>query len=55
VIATVGTDGTIQFEGSKTINMTEFGMVPPTAMFGSLKTGEEITVNFKVTLAGIKG
>jgi hypothetical protein len=31
--------------------MTTFGISPPTAMMGTMKTGDDIKVNFKVTLA----
>ncbi len=36
--------------GTKKINMTEFGIKPPTAMLGALKTGDEVTINFTVNL-----
>lgn len=36
--------------GSENIDMTEFGIEPPTAMLGSLKTGKDITVSFSVNL-----
>jgi polyisoprenoid-binding protein YceI len=42
------------FKGSKKIKMTDYGVEPPTFMFGSIKTGNEITVMFDVTLAPIK-
>lgn len=34
--------------GNKDMKMTDFGVEPPTAMFGTIKTGDEINVNFKV-------
>lgn len=37
----------LSFEGSKVIKMTDYGISPPTALFGTLKTGDEITINFK--------
>lgn len=37
----------IILEGSKKIKMTEYGMKPPTAMFGTIKTGDEVTIEFK--------
>jgi polyisoprenoid-binding protein YceI len=37
----------LTFEGSQSINMTDFGINPPTALFGTLKTGNEITIYFK--------
>lgn len=47
-------NGSLEFQGSKTLNMTDFNMKPPTAMLGAVKTGEEITVKFKVTLNAAK-
>ena len=41
------TAGKISFEGSQTIKMTDYGIDPPKALFGTLKTGNEITVSFK--------
>lgn len=43
--------GKMEFEGSKLLNMKDFDMEPPTALFGQIKTGEEITVKFKVTMS----
>jgi len=37
----------LSFEGSQTIKMTDYNISPPTALFGTLKTGDEITINFK--------
>jgi polyisoprenoid-binding protein YceI len=41
--------GKLTFEGSYKIKMTDFGVKPPTAILGTLKTGNEITINFKVS------
>lgn len=38
----------IAFEGSKTFNMSEFGIDPPTALMGSMKVKDEIKIQFKV-------
>lgn len=35
--------------GKTKINMTQYKVVPPTALFGTIKTGPEVTVDFKVT------
>jgi hypothetical protein len=35
------------FEGSQGIKMSDFGVTPPTAIFGALKTGDAITITFK--------
>ncbi|MDP4207738.1 MAG: YceI family protein [Bacteroidota bacterium] len=42
-----------QLTGSVPLKMTQFGMKPPTAMLGALKTGDDITVKFVVTLDNI--
>jgi polyisoprenoid-binding protein YceI len=39
--------GYLTFEGSQTIKMTDYGITPPTALLGTMKTGNEITINFK--------
>jgi polyisoprenoid-binding protein YceI len=36
--------------GSKKLKMSDFGIKPPTAMFGAMKTGDEVTVNFDLVL-----
>jgi len=42
--------GTLTFEGSQTVKTTDYGVDPPTALFGTLKTGKEIKINFKINL-----
>ena len=42
-------DGAYRFTGSTDLKMTDFGIDPPTAMLGTLKTGDAITVHFDVT------
>jgi polyisoprenoid-binding protein YceI len=37
----------MRFDGEQTINMTDFGVKPPSALFGTLKAGPEITIFFK--------
>ena len=39
--------GKLIFEGSQTIQMTDYDVKPPTALLGILKTGNTITINFK--------
>ena len=39
--------GKLIFEGSQSIQMTDYGIKPPVALFGTLKTGNTITINFK--------
>ncbi|HPM32815.1 MAG TPA: YceI family protein [Chryseolinea sp.] len=43
---TVNTDNTIVCKTSKTFKMSEFNVEPPTFMFGSVTTGDEITMAF---------
>ena len=40
----------ITITGSKKIDMTEYGIQPPTAMLGTLKTGNEVTVTFSLNI-----
>lgn len=42
--------GDIEFSGSKTIRMTSFNVDPPTAMWGVIKAGDEITIAFDLTM-----
>ncbi len=41
----------LQFDGSKALKMSDFGIDPPTALMGTLKTGDDITVRFSVKMA----
>ena len=43
------TDGTLKITGSKKFKMTDFGVDPPTALLGTIKTGDDITINFNLT------
>lgn len=38
----------IEVEGKHTFKMTEFEVDPPTAMMGTIKTGDEITIRFNL-------
>jgi hypothetical protein len=51
VTATAVAHGNISFEGSKAIKMTDYGITPPVALFGTMKTGDEITIKFKTVFA----
>ena len=48
VVATRLADGSVIAKGLVPIKMTDFGIKPPTAIFGRLKTGDEIKVNFEL-------
>lgn len=43
--------GHFRFTGQQVLKMTDFGVDPPTAMLGTLKTGDQITVHFDVTVS----
>lgn len=47
---TVGADNSIQVKGSKKLVMTDYNVDPPSFLFGSVKTGDEITISFDVVL-----
>ena len=39
--------GTLEFEGYENLNMTDFGVRPPTAFFGTMRAAPDITIHFK--------
>lgn len=43
-------DGSVVFEGSKKIKMTDFEISPPTAFMGAMKVGDEVTLTFKTIM-----
>ena len=46
----VNADNSISVKGSKKISMKAFNMIPPTFMLGTVKTGDDVTVQFSLTL-----
>jgi polyisoprenoid-binding protein YceI len=44
-------DGSIKATGTVPIKMTDYGLKPPTALFGRLKTGDDVKVHFELTLS----
>ena len=48
VKTSVAANGTVNIQGSNKITFTQFGMKSPTAMFGAIKTGENLTVKFNL-------
>lgn len=42
------TPGAYMCEGELQLNMTDFGMKPPTAFVGLMKVGEEVTVKYEI-------
>jgi polyisoprenoid-binding protein YceI len=47
VKAMIPAKGKLVFEGSQKIKMTDYGVSPPTALLGVLKTDNDIVLNFK--------
>jgi len=43
-------NGDIELAVSKMLNMTEFNMTPPAAVLGTIKVGEEVTINIYLLL-----
>lgn len=41
-------DGTMQFTGNYTLNMKDYGVDPPSAMLGTIRSGEEVTIYFEL-------
>ena len=54
VTATIGEDGTVAFAGSHPLLISDYGMKAPTAMFGSLRTGNEVTVRFDLKIGPLE-
>lgn len=46
----VKTNDSYTINGSKDINMPEYNVTPPTAMLGTIKTGADVTINYKLNL-----
>ena len=44
--------GVYTFQGALPIKMSDYGMKAPTAMLGTMKTKDQVTVNYKVTFEG---
>lgn len=53
-VCTVQPDNALTCKGSKAFKMSEYKVEPPTFMFGSIKTGDDITINFETTLSPVK-
>jgi polyisoprenoid-binding protein YceI len=47
-------NGIITVHGEKTLRMTDYDIKPPTFMFGIMKTGNEVTIEFVVSLKNPK-
>ncbi|WP_166426916.1 YceI family protein [Flavobacterium psychrotolerans] len=51
-IGKITKSGDYQLKGSAPVKMTDFKIKPPTAFFGSMTTGDAVTVKFDVTFKG---
>ena len=49
-LARGGSDGTLIVEGTHELRMTEYGLKPPTLMFGTLKVHDKVKVGFTFVL-----
>ena len=38
----------VSMQGTNTITFADFGMTPPTALFGTIKTGKELLIKFNI-------
>lgn len=50
-----GEPGALQAVGSTKFRMTDFGIKPVTALMGTIRTGDEVTIKFELTGAVAKG
>lgn len=50
VQANVKSDGMVSFTGEKKLLMTDYKIKPPKAMVGMLKTGNEVTIKYELTM-----
>ncbi|NME71140.1 YceI family protein [Flammeovirga aprica] len=41
--------GKVKFEGKTTFNMSAYNVDPPTAMFGTITTGDEVTIDYSAS------
>jgi polyisoprenoid-binding protein YceI len=50
VACQVNADGSIVCNGSQQLKMTDYRIKPPSFMLGALKTGDQLNINFSLTL-----
>lgn len=50
---TMNADKTITYTGSYKLKMTDYKVTPPSMMFGTIKTGDAITVKFDLVLQAL--
>lgn len=44
-------DGTYKFSGKYELNMKDYNVDPPSAVFGTIKSGEKVTISFELFFA----
>ena len=49
----IQSSGKLAFRGSYKLKMSDYNIIAPTALFGTIRTGDEITINFKSTFEPI--
>lgn len=47
------TNNRITLKGSKTVSLKDYNIKPPTAMLGTLKTGDKVTISFNLQFQGV--
>jgi polyisoprenoid-binding protein YceI len=50
VACKVNSDQSVQASGSCKVKMSEYGLTPPSFMFGAMKTGDEVSIKFNALL-----
>jgi hypothetical protein len=46
----VAENGTVTLKGTKLLKMTDYGVKPPSLMFGTMKVADAVTVSFDLVL-----
>ncbi len=41
-------DGKVHFSGTHSLKMTDYGLKPPSLMFGAYRTGDELVITFEI-------
>lgn len=49
-VCRVNADKSISVSGTKKISMKDYGMIPPSFMFGTVKTGNDVQLKFDLTI-----
>jgi polyisoprenoid-binding protein YceI len=49
----INTSNRITLKGSKTVSLKDYNIKPPTAMLGTLKTGDQVTISFNLQFQGV--